>query len=114
MRAVQCAEDRPHLLDAHHDRDPSGSPRANAGLDSLELSTHHGAVQEEERASSLALGRLADMSPNREMSQEVDDLCRVHLLGVSPAVGIGGSLAGHSGGVPARSPPADVGCCRAC
>lgn len=84
--AAGVGEDAPRLLAGEDDGDARGAPGPLNALDVGQLDLEDLAVEEEERAERLVLGRSGYLPVRREMREELADLIRAHLRGVALAV----------------------------
>ena len=76
--ALEAAEQPPHLLARENDRQPPWAVRAHE-VELADLVPQHVAVEEEQRAERLRLGRGADVLVHGEVSEEGVDLPFAHL-----------------------------------
>jgi len=81
--ARELGQEASHLVPREHDREAPRPGRTDELVDALELAPEDGAVQEQQGAQRLVLGRCQDAAADREVGEEGNDLARAHFVRVA-------------------------------
>jgi len=86
MIALEKAEDGSDLFPGHDDGQPSRRSCPNGTIEADELSPEYFPVEKDESRERLVLGGSCDVSFDREVGEELNDLGSDHFVGMSNVV----------------------------